>query len=67
MDQMHEVLRYHHYGLRTEEAYTKWVRWFIIEYSGTRHPREMGKTEIEASLLIWLRSAMLLLLPKIRH
>ncbi len=49
MDQAHEVLRYHHYGLRTEEAYTKWIRWFI-KYSGTRHPREMGKTEIEAFL-----------------
>ncbi len=49
MDQVHEVLRYHHYSLRTEEAYTKWIRWFI-KYNGTRHPREMGKKEIEAFL-----------------
>lgn len=49
MDQVHEVLRYHHYGLRTEEAYAKWIRWFI-KFNGTRHPRKMGKSEIEAFL-----------------
>lgn len=49
MDQVHEVLRYHHYGLKTEEAYARWIRWFI-KHSGTRHPREMGKVEIEAFL-----------------
>jgi hypothetical protein len=49
MDQVHEVLRYHHYGLRTEDAYTKWIRWYI-KYNGTRHPKEMGKKEIEAFL-----------------
>ncbi|HIP06431.1 MAG TPA: integron integrase [Mariprofundaceae bacterium] len=49
MDQVHEVLRYHHYGKRTEEAYSRWIRWFI-KYNGTRHPRDMGKPEIEAFL-----------------
>ncbi len=49
MDQVHEVLRYHHYGLRTEEAYARWIRWFI-KYNGTRHPREVGKAEIESFL-----------------
>jgi len=49
MDQVHEVLRYHHYGLKTEEAYARWIRWFI-KYNGTRHPREMGKREIESFL-----------------
>ena len=49
MDQVHEVLRYHHYGLKTEEAYARWIRWFI-KYNGTRHPRDMGKREIESFL-----------------
>ena len=49
MDQVHEVMRYHHYGLRTEEAYDRWIRWFI-KYNGTRHPKEMGKKEIESFL-----------------
>ncbi len=25
MDQVREVLRYHHYAIRTEEAYVKWI------------------------------------------
>ena len=49
MDQVHEVLRYHHYGLKTEEAYARWIRWFI-KYNGTRHPKEMGKHEVESFL-----------------
>lgn len=49
MDQVHEVLRYHHYGKRTEEAYSRWIRWFI-KFNGTRHPKEMGKAEVEAFL-----------------
>ena len=49
MDQVHEVLRYHHYGKRTEEAYSRWIRWFI-KFNGTRHPKDMGKEEVEAFL-----------------
>ena len=49
MDQVREVLRYHHYGYKTEQAYTRWILRFI-KYNGTRHPREMGKSEIEAFL-----------------
>ncbi len=26
MGQVREVLRYHHYSIRTEEAYTRWIR-----------------------------------------
>ena len=49
MDQVREVLRYHHYALRTEEAYVKWILAFI-RFNGTRHPSELGKQEIEAFL-----------------
>ena len=49
MDRVRDVLRYHHYGLRTEEAYVRWIKQFI-HFNGTRHPEEMGKSEIEAFL-----------------
>lgn len=47
--QLRERLRYLHYSLRTEEAYVSWVR-FFIHFHELRHPREMGKPEIEAFL-----------------
>ncbi len=49
MDQVREVLRYHHYAIRTEESYTKWILTFI-RFNGRKHPRDMGKIEIEAFL-----------------
>ncbi|MCP4495016.1 MAG: tyrosine-type recombinase/integrase [Gammaproteobacteria bacterium] len=49
MDQVREVLRYHHYAIRTEEVYVKWILSFI-RFNQRRHPREMGKAEIEAFL-----------------
>jgi hypothetical protein len=49
LGQMRERLRYLHYSLRTEQAYVYWVRWFI-RFHGLRHPREMGKDEVEAFL-----------------
>lgn len=49
MDQMRDVLRVHHYSLRTEQSYTHWIKRFIL-FHGKRHPREMGKNEIAAFL-----------------
>ena len=49
MDQVREVLRYHHYSLRTEQTYCEWIVRFI-KFHQTRHPNEMGKAEIEAFL-----------------
>jgi len=49
MDQVREVLRYHHYGKRTEEAYVRWIRGFIF-FHNKHHPKDMGKAEIEAYL-----------------
>ena len=49
LDQLRERLRYLHYSLRTEQSYLYWVRWFI-RFHGVRHPREMGKQEVEAFL-----------------
>jgi len=49
LDQVREVMRYHHYAIRTEETYVKWILDYI-RFNGTRHPREMGKPEIERFL-----------------
>jgi integron integrase len=49
LDRMRSVLRAGHYSYRTEEAYVHWVRRFI-RFHGLRHPRELGKAEVEAFL-----------------
>jgi len=50
MDQVRQVLRYHHYSYRTEQTYCKWIVRFLKFYHFKIHPREMGKKEIEAYL-----------------
>ena len=49
MDQVREVLRYHHYALRTEESYIRWILAYI-RFHGRKHPKDMGKEHIEAFL-----------------
>ena len=49
MDQVSEVLRYHHYALRTEESYIRWILAYI-RFRGRKHPKDMGKEHIEAFL-----------------
>ena len=48
-DQLREVVRFKQFSPRTEAAYWVWIRQFI-RFHGKRHPREMGKAEIEAFL-----------------
>ena len=48
-DHVIEVLRLHHYSLRTEEAYVGWIRRFLAFHPG-RHPRFMGSAEVTAFL-----------------
>ena len=54
-DQVREVMRFHHYSLRTEKTYLQWVRRFLVfhrrpDRSGSRagwcHPKEMGAPEV---------------------
>jgi len=52
LDQVRERVRYLHYSLRTEQAYVHWVRAFVRHHA-LRHPREMGRAEVEA-FLSWL-------------
>src|SRR5262245_40028111 len=42
-------IRVKHLSRRTEEAYLGWIRRFV-QFHGRRHPREMGKAEVEAFL-----------------
>ena len=49
MDQVKEVLRYHHYASRTEESYTHWILAFI-RFNNKQHTKELGKKHIEAFL-----------------
>lgn len=50
MDQVRQVLRYHHYRYRTEQTYCKWILRFIRYHGGNTHPKSMGKNEIESFL-----------------
>jgi hypothetical protein len=50
MDQVRQVLRYHHYAYRTENTYCDWIVRYIKYFGAKKHPRNMGKTEIDAYL-----------------
>jgi len=50
LDQVRDLIRLKHYSIRTEQAYPGWSRRFI-RFHHQRHPKEMGKTEIEAFLI----------------
>lgn len=50
MEQVREVLRFHHYAIRTEQTYCMWIKRFLNFYGMKRHPRDMGADEIERFL-----------------
>jgi site-specific recombinase XerD len=45
LDQVRDVIRRKHFSLRTERAYTDWIRRYIL-FHNKRHPREMAETEL---------------------
>jgi len=49
LDQVRTRLRLLHYSYRTEQAYTAWIRQFIL-FHGKRHPAQMGAKDLEAFL-----------------
>ena len=58
-EQVREVLRFHHYSLRTEKAYWQWIRRYLAFHrkqdhsgpqKGWRNPKEMGEAEVQAFL-----------------
>jgi integron integrase len=50
MDQVRQVLRYHHYAYRTEQTYCDWIMRYIRFHNAKTHPKKMGKKEIESFL-----------------
>ena len=49
LDQVRDRIRLKHYSIRTEQAYLDWAKRFIL-FHDKRHPRDMGKIEVEAFL-----------------
>jgi integron integrase len=47
LDAVREAVRTRHYSIRTEEAYLRWVREYIL-FCGKRHPSELGAREVSA-------------------
>lgn len=49
LDQVRERLRTLHYSIRTETSYLDWIKRYIL-FHGKRHPRDLGKADIEQFL-----------------
>lgn len=49
LNQMRDKIRLKHYSIRTEQAYTDWVKRFVL-FHEKRHPKEMGAVEVEQFL-----------------
>jgi integron integrase len=49
LDRVHQRARLRHLSRRTEDAYSQWIRRFIL-FHGKRHPSEMGAAEVVAFL-----------------
>lgn len=47
MDQVREVLRYHHGAYRTEQTCCAWIRRFVHSYGAKIHPRDMDAGHVE--------------------
>jgi integron integrase len=45
LDQVRQLMRLRHYGLRTEEAYVGWIRRYIL-FHGKRHPNELNEKDV---------------------
>ncbi|MBK6639355.1 MAG: phage integrase N-terminal SAM-like domain-containing protein [Rhodocyclaceae bacterium] len=49
LDQLRDRIRRLGYAKRTEVSYVHWIKRYIV-FHGKRHPKEMGKPEVEAFL-----------------
>ena len=50
MEQVHEVLRYHHYAYKTEQTYSQWILRYIHFFECKIHPAELGARDVERFL-----------------
>jgi len=46
LDIMRDKIRFKHYSISTEKTYVHWAKRYIL-YHNKRHPKDMGKIEIE--------------------
>lgn len=49
LDQVRDKIRLKHYSIRTEQAYTDWIKRYI-RFHDKRHPKDMGAAEVEQFL-----------------
>jgi len=49
LDRVRDRIRLKHYSIRTEQAYSDWIKRFI-RFHGKRHPADLGATEVEIFL-----------------
>ena len=49
LEVVNDTIRCKHYSHRTEKSYLQWIKRYVI-FHHKRHPREMGKVEVEAFL-----------------
>ena len=49
LDQARDVIRVRHYSIRTEQAYLRWMKQYIL-FNNKRHPAEMGELEVTSFL-----------------
>ena len=49
LDAVRDKIRFKHYGSSTERNYLFWIKQYIV-FHGKKHPRELGKAEIEEFL-----------------
>ncbi len=52
LDITRDKIRVKHYSLSTERTYVHWIKRYIF-FHNKRHPKDMGKMEIE-QFLTWL-------------
>ena len=45
LDRVRDAIRFKHYSLRTEKAYTDWIKRFIL-FHHKRHPSDMAEAEV---------------------
>ena len=50
MEQVKEVLRYHHYAYKTEQTYSQWILRYIHFFECKTHPAQLGARDIEQFL-----------------
>jgi len=50
MEQVREVMRYHHYAYRTEQTYSQWILRFIRFFGGKTHPKNLFSNDVERFL-----------------